>query len=279
MDFCCTKDLNFVNLLYNVRERLKMKHMELLKELSAAGYRVFSMREILPIAQRLGISPSYLSTLLGKLQKQKLIRKLFRGTFALSNTILAGPPLHEFEVAHHLINPSAICCWSAMAYHGLTDQVLRIVYLMAPYGSTTKASSQYRYVIEGTRYIIVRVQPALYFGIDDRFMGEISFQITNIERTLIDGLVRPQYCGGFLEVLEAFRQVQDKVNPQRLLDYAERYGLSTQKRLGWVFETLGLFEQEALFLKEIPCRNYYSLDVSQYPRGDIISGWNLRRNF
>lgn len=256
-----------------------MKHMELLNALSASGYRVFSTREILPIAQRLGISPSYLSTLLRSLNKQKFIRKLFRGTFALSNTILAGSPLHEFEIAHHLVNPSAICCWNAMAYHGLTDQVLRTVYLMAPYGETTKVSSQYTYSIENTRYIIIRVQPALYFGIEDRFMGEISFSITNIERTLIDGLVRPQYCGGFLEVLEAFRRAQGRMAPQNLLEYAEKYGISIQKRLGWVFESIGMFEKEALFLKKIPCTTYYPLDVSKSNQGAVISGWHLRRNF
>lgn len=256
-----------------------MKPTELLKKLSASGIRVFSTQDILPLAQELDINPSYLSTLLRQLTGQGFLRKLFRGTFALSNTILAGPPLHEFEIAHHLVSPSAICCWSAMSYYGLTDQVLRTVYLMVPYGKTNKASSKYRYTIENTRYLIVRVQPSLYFGVKDRFMGEIPFSITNLERTLIDGLVRPQYCGGFFEVLDAFRLAQDKIKAPQMMDYAKRCGLATQKRLGWVFETLGLFNEEALFLKKIPCTSYYPLDVSKGHEGVVLEGWNLRRNF
>ena len=253
--------------------------MELLKALSTSGYRVFSVRDILPIAQRLTITPTYLLILLKKLTNQGLVRKLFRGTFTLSNTILAGSPLHEFEIAHALIHPSAICCWSAMAYHGLTDQVLRTVYVMAPYGTTNKSSSQYAYTIEATPYMIIRVRPELYFGTEDRFMAEVPFTITNLERTLIDGLVRPQYCGGFLEVLEAFSQAQEKLDPQRLLEYAARYGLSTQKRLGWVLETLGIFDKAKDHLQALPCKNYYPLNVSKPIQGEVIKGWNLKRNF
>jgi predicted transcriptional regulator of viral defense system len=256
-----------------------MKPMELLKKLSTSGHRVFSVHDIRPIAQQLDIAPSYLPILLKKLMRQGLVKKLFRGTFALSNTILAGSPLHEFEVAHALIHPSAICCWSAMAYHGLTDQILRTVYLMVPYGTTDKSSSQYTYTIEATTYVIIRVRPELYFGIEDQFMAEIPFIITNVERTLIDGLVRPQYCGGFLEVMEAFKCAQEMLDPQRLLNYAVRYGLSTQKRLGWVLQTLGIFEDITTFLKALPCKNYYPLDVSKPTQGDIIKGWHLRRNF
>jgi predicted transcriptional regulator of viral defense system len=256
-----------------------MKHMELLKKLSTSGIRVFSTREIISIAGDLGISSSYLSTLLRRLTKQGFIRKLYKGTFVLSNDVLAGSPLHEFEIAHHLINPSAICCWSAMAYHGLTDQVLRTIFVMSPYGQTIQSSSKYIYTIENTHYVIVRVKPSLYFGIEDKFMAEIPFSITNIERTLIDGLVRPQYSGGFLEVLEAFNIAHDKINPQKIIEYASKFGVSTQKRLGWVFETIGIFSQESLALQKIPCTNYYPIDVSKPNEGVLLGEWNLRKNF
>lgn len=256
-----------------------MKHAELLKKLSSSSIRVFSTHEIIPYANELKINPSYLSTLLRHLTEQGFIRKLYRGTFALSNDVLAGSPLHEYEIAHHLISPSAICCWNAMAFHGLTDQVLRTVYVMSPYGETLQKSSRYIHDIDNTHYVMLRVKPSLYFGIEDKFISEIPFSITNLERTLIDGLVRPQYCGGFLEVLKAFEIAQDKINPELIIEYAEMFGLATQKRLGWAFEALDLFKDQRLALQKIPSTNYYPLDVSRPNEGILIGEWNLRRNF
>ena len=256
-----------------------MKHIELLRMITETGRRVFSTRDVLPFAKALSIEASQLSSLLRRLVEQKFLRKLFRGTFALSNTILSGSPLHEYEIAHHLSNPSVICCWSALSFHRLTDQVLRTVYLMSPLGKTKKSTSQYHYQIENTQYVIIRVQPSLFFGYENRFLADIPFTVTDLERTLIDGLVRPQYCGGFFEVMEAFRQAEDQINADKITEYARKFGLGISKRLGWVFETLEIFPNQSQLLKALPCSSHYPVDVSRPDKGIWLPEWNLRRNF
>ncbi|MEI6297314.1 MAG: hypothetical protein WCO84_06795, partial [bacterium] len=64
----------------------------------------------------------------------------------------------------------------------------------------------------------------------------------------------------------------------KLMEYANRYGLSIQKRMGLVFETLKIFEAETEFLKLIPCTSSYRLDVSNKSGGEWVRDWNLQRN-
>jgi len=256
-----------------------MKHIELLKTIGTLGIRILKPQDYDLVAEKLDITKNYLSILLKKLTHAGLLRKLFRGNFCLSNNILAGSPLHEFEIGQTLRSSSAICCWSAMVHHGLTDQILRTVYVMSPYDQMTPAASQYVYNIENTRYILIRVKPYLYFGIEDTFIGESPLKVTSIERTLIDGLVRPQYCGGFLEVIEAFKRAENRINPDQLVEYAKMYGVATQKRLGWVFETLDIFPQMCAFLKKVACKNTYTLDVSRPNQGLPLKEWHLKKNF
>jgi len=47
-------------------------------------------------------------------------------------------------------------------------------------------------------------------------------RVTNIERSLIDITVRPQYSGGVIEVLEAFYRAKDVANTERVLNYLEK---------------------------------------------------------
>jgi len=258
-----------------------MNDLQIIKKIAEEGFRIFTVQDLKLIAASLGIQPSYLSSLITKMAKNGLIRKLYRGTYVLANSLLAGSPLHSFEVIPYLSNPSAICCWNALSFHGLTDQVIRNIYLMSPYGQTLKKTSKYLYSIEGIQYVIIRVQPRHYFGIEQRFINENAFYITDLERTLMDGLVRPQYCGGFFEVIEAFRIAYERnqIDPQKTTHYAGQYGILVSKRLGWVFETLGIFSQEKGYLKNIPYKGIYKLDISKPNVGEVIPGWNLKRNF
>jgi predicted transcriptional regulator of viral defense system len=151
--------------------------------------------------------------------------------------------------------------------------------MMVPYGKTGKNTSKYEYSIEGRPYAVIRVKPELFFGIEKRFINEVGFFVTDLERTLIDGLIRPQYCGGFLEVMHAFKGAQDKINIDKMMGYVLLCGKGSCKRLGWVFEKLGIFKNEQKILKEIPCISSYVIDVSRPSSGEWIRDWCLKKNW
>lgn len=119
---------------------------EFLGELTQVGYRVFSVKEAKKTAESIGLKSSSVPYLLRALSSQKLIRPLFKGSYILEDNILAGSPLHKFEIAMHLAKEGAIGCWSALSYYELTDQVLSKVYVLSPY-TEDKKRSLYQYKI------------------------------------------------------------------------------------------------------------------------------------
>lgn len=253
-----------------------MKDNQLLQHIGLSLGRIFTTHDFIQVGMQMGLTKDYLSVKLSKMAKNGSLRKLFRGHYALPNALLSGPPLHEFEMIQAIAKPAVLCCWSAMAVHQLTDQFSKKFYILT---NADHPSSKYIYTIEKKEFILIRTQNALFFGYEKQFIHDISFNITDLERTLLDGLTKPQYCGGFFEVMHAFERARDRLNTDKIKDYAARFGKGTQKRLGWVFETLNIYPEIVHDLKAIPSSSAYCLDLTQNNQGEWLPDWNLIRNF
>lgn len=250
--------------------------LEFLGHLTQSGYRIFSVEDARDVASALGFKDTSVSYILKTLITKKAIRPLFKGTYAVEDNILSGAPLHKFEIALHLAKEGAICCWSAMAYHGLTDQVLSTVYVYAPQAKG-KSRSMYKYKIEGHDFLLIQIDVETLWGIERQAIGETKVRITDLERTLIDGLTRPHYCGGFREVLSAFESAKDRFNTEKLIAYGKRSSQAVQKRLGWILDQLSLPSANVL---EIPPTAYYDkLDPAAPRRGKYNKKWMVVENF
>jgi predicted transcriptional regulator of viral defense system len=71
-----------------------------------------------------------------------------------------------------------------------------------------------------------RVRPERYFGVERVWVGEARVTVTDPERTLLDALAMPQYCGDFAEVLHAFEARGAALDLDRII----HYGLFAMKR-------------------------------------------------
>ncbi|KAA6305103.1 hypothetical protein EZS27_043246, partial [termite gut metagenome] len=57
---------------------------------------------------------------------------------------------------------------------------------------------------------------------------------SDLEKTLIDCLYKPQYTGGVVEVAKALHMARERINHDRLLNYGLRFGSQAViKRLGY----------------------------------------------
>src|SRR3954469_4197446 len=166
--------------------------LEFLGQLTQSGYRIFSVEDAREIARTLDMKDTSVPYILKVLMDKKVVRPLFKGNYAVEDNILSGAPLHKFEIAMHLATGGAVCCWSAMAYHELTDQILSTVYVYSPQAKG-KTRSVYKYKIEGYDFFLIQTESKNLWGIERRSVGETKVRITDLERTLIDGLARPQY--------------------------------------------------------------------------------------
>ena len=256
---------------------------ELVRMLAGAGNRVFSAEQARGLSPSVGISRGYLPQALHYLARAGWIVQLRKGLYALSGAVAGTLSVHEFEIAMALVQPAAISHWSALSYHGLTEQVPRDVFVLTsarsvPRARGKKTHSGDGYPAGGTTYRFVQVKPERFFGIDDVWVNEARIKITDPERTLLDGLLAPQCCGDISEVLHAFETRGPKLDVDRIIEYALKLDGATVKRLGWILEKQGVTQALLARLLMFPIKGYRVLDSTGPRRGPCDARWMIQLN-
>ena len=259
--------------------------VELIRLIAAEGERIFSTQRARELAPEVGLKDSYLWEALYHLRRNGWIVSLRRGLYALSASVPGVTPAHEFEVAMALVSPAAISYWSALHYHGMTQQAPRKVFVLTTVESSVPRmrNSTAKRIINGypvgdTVYKIVQVKPERYFGTQKVWIEEARVTITDPEKTLLDGLSMPQYCGDFAEVLHAFKVRGDELNVKQIVEYASRLDTATAKRLGWVLESQGVDPAYLEPLSGLPIKGYRKLDPTGPRKGPCNRRWMIQEN-
>ena len=258
--------------------------IELVRLLANEGDRVFSIDRARELAPRAGVRDSYLGEALYHLRQTGWIVPLRRGLYALASTVPGVTPAHEFEVAMALVDPAAISHWSALHYHGLTTQVPRTTFVLTTHETSVPRlqgradRSRHGCLINGVAYRFVQVRPGRFFGTEKVWVGDARVSITDLERTLVDGLTMPQHCSGFAGVLHAFEIAVPRLSVQRISDYALRLDAATGKRLGWVLEHLQLTRAGLDRLAAVPITGYRKLNPRGPRNGRRNARWMVEEN-
>ena len=134
------------------------------------------------------------------------------------------------------------------------------------------------YPIGETTYQFIQVKPERFFGTGRVWIGESRVAVTDPERTLLDGLSRPQYCGDLAEVLHAFEVWEDRLRLDRMIDYALRLDTAIAKRLGWVLENQGMATERLGRLAQLPIKGYRKLDPTGPRKGPVNRRWRIQEN-
>ena len=122
---------------------------------------------------------------------------------------------------------------------------------------------------------------------ESHFFGEKKTWIDNfnkvscsdIEKTIIDCLFKPDYAGGIVEVAEALYSTKEKLDYKKLLEYTIKFdSQAVIKRLGYILE---LFEIETEIIKELQklkTASYVVLDTELPKTGKRNSRWSIQQN-
>ncbi len=259
--------------------------VELVRKLNAEGDRIFTSDRARELAPAVGLSEGDLRQALHDLTRAGWLVRLRKGLYALSSTVPGVTPAHEFEIAMALVEPAAISHWSALHHHGLTEQIPREVFVL----TTTETAVPRRrgdkpkrlrngYPVGETVFRFIQVKPKRFFGMERIWIGEARVVITDSERTLLDGLARPQYCGDFAEVLYAFEIMGRRLNLKRIIEYALKLDASTAKRLGWILEQQGVDLDLLEPLARLAVKGYRKLDPSGPLKGPCDRRWMIQQN-
>lgn len=255
--------------------------IELVRELSCRGLQIFNTESARQSAKIVGLSKGYLVEALHLLANSGWIIRLRNGLYAISTPLLGSTAVHEFEIALNLVHPAAISHWSAMLYHGLTEQVPRDIFVT----TTAKAVPRHKqsnkedgFSVGNVIYRFIQVKPHRFFGIQKVWIGNAQITITDVERTLIDGLTMPGYCGDFAEVLNAFELQCNKIDIDKIISYALKLDASTIKRLGWVLQKQGINDKKLSILIDTPIKGYRILDPTGPRKGSYNKKWMIQEN-
>lgn len=266
---------------YEGGKHSKIQKIELLQAIIEAGLRVFETKDIKSIINKLGINSVNSYNLISALIRDGWAETIKKGVYKLTPSTGISP-IHEFEIAMHLVKPAMISFYSAFYHHGLTEQLPRIIYISTLKESSTPQKGLFKkkagFNFNGIEYQIIQVKKDKYYGGERAWRGESPFLVSDLERTLLEGFAMPQYCGGFPEVMYGMEQSFQKLNLERLLSYAKRWDIAVCRRVGWALEQFGIENEQTLSLAQIESPGYRRLDPSREPKGKYSSKWRLQIN-
>jgi len=163
---------------------------------------------------------------------------------------------------------------TAMEIHGGVTQPQLVVYVttLKPRRSITAQGIEFRFIHSQKKY---------FFGISDHWVTkQEKVKVSDLERTIIDGLKQPEYCGGLTEVAKGLWMRHQDINVNRLISYAIKIGVGAViRRLGFLLELykIGTYENREILSLHLT-ETYVRLDPLLPSEGKFLRKWRLQLN-
>lgn len=265
-----TQNINKEKNLYKILGPVSSK---LITELNQSKKSFFYLREA---AQILGTDNKRIKKLIHDLIQNGWIKRIEKGKyFLVPFDTNASKPYTEnhFPIASRLIEPYYIGYWSMLHYYGYTEQLLSTIFIASP-------KRKRNFLLSGVNYKFVKVNSEKMFGITEIDISNTLVNVSDKEKTLIDCLDHPEYCGGIVEVAKGIWNAQKEIDYEKILNYSKRIkNSSVAKRLGYLINILDLNKRlDTEALKNIIGKGFSPLDPLLPQKGHYNSQWNILLN-
>ena len=231
-------------------------------------------------AQRI-LEKSYnaITDLLSELVKRKVIVRLKAGKYLIIPQEMGSGEnyLGNWYIAGKEIINSAkyyIAFYSAMNYWGMLTQPLIKIFIATPKRQIVPQEMM-------GKMIFVTVKEKSIWGIKEEWIiSKEKIRISNIEKTIIDCLTYPQYCGGITEIAKGIWIVKDKLDYKTLINYVNRQNKNVvAKRLGYLLELLNIEDSNIILeLKKYVKDRYDLFDPTLSIKRINKNSWHLIDN-
>lgn len=207
---------------------LTEKESFLLRSLAREDKKIFTIKD----AEKFIKNPK---KVIHSLSKKGWILGLKRGMYAIV-PLEIGPKgaeafiIHDFVIASHLVEPYYIGYWSALNYHGLTDEIPRTVFI-----ATVKPKKSLRILY--SEFYFVKLTGKKFFGYEKTDIEGERINISDKEKTIADCLDHPEHAGGIEEVARSIYFNHKEITLEKVEKYLVKMGnLTALKRLGYIIE-------------------------------------------
>ena len=249
----------------------------LITQLKKANKSIFRIRDAEQILDK---DEKAAADLLSKLVRRGIISRLKAGLFMIVPLEAEKNYLeNRYVIAGEIIRPNRyyISHASAMAIHGLTTQPVLNVQISSAVRKKDMA-------VSGIKFSFCRVKPSAYFGIEEKWVTkQEKASVSDLERTIVDCLARPELCGGVSEAAKGIWLSRGKTDYVKLVRYVKKLGIkAVAKRLGFILQRLELSDKRTLAeLKKYSqsSETYVLFDPTLKKTGKYLREWRLRVNF
>jgi predicted transcriptional regulator of viral defense system len=255
---------------------VRSRTANLIMALYDSGKTMFTITEA---AQITGLSGPLASSLLHKAEQRGLVSRLKRGLFVLVPPELGATSEYSgnpYLIARYLVGgaPYFLSHATAMELHRMVTQPQFTMFISC----TKRIPNQ---TLHGTQFRFLLLKPKDLFGIMKHWVTKQEYaEISDLERTVIDGLRHPECCGGITEVAKGLWMRHADIHVSKLLEYSTRLNVgSVRRRLGYLLELFGIATAAELqSLQDSLTAAYMPLDPSLPSEGPHIAKWRLQLN-
>ena len=259
-----------------VKKTLGSTSARLLTALAENNQTVFSIAE----AQET-LNNGYDATLkaLRRLTRAGWLVRLTAGRYAivpLSSGDEATPQVDRYVVARELLGETSyyISHESAMDVHNMLTRPVTTVIVTTPRRLAGRE-------ILGVPYRFVYAPPSALWGCEPVWVTPYEqVTVSDLERTILDGLARPDLCAGVSQVATGLWLRQNDFDWDRLADHARKLDRrAVAQRLGYLLELFNLGIPSLIdSLQEMVSASYARLDSLLPEGGPYLARWRLRLN-
>ncbi len=249
---------------------------QLFTELNELRRSTFTLADVGSIT---GLSAASARNLVHKAQQRGLVTRLKPGLYNLVPFELGWATEHidsPYLIARELAGaaPYFLSHGTALELHRMVTQPNYTMYVSC----TRRVRPQ---TVGGYDFRFIHITTEQEFGVVKHWIDKERFvMISDMERTIIDGLRHPAFSGGITEVAKGLWMKRDVLKVERLVDYAQRLGIgAVVRRLGYLLEHYGLADAPALEpLRGMLTATYQRLDPLLPTEGAFLSRWRLQLN-
>jgi predicted transcriptional regulator of viral defense system len=223
--------------------------------------------------------PSAIRELLSDMTKRGLLMRLKEGVYNIipyeANAETFMPDWHL--IAEHLVNDAKhyIGYYSALQIHNLiTQPSLKEQIVVSKQIRPSEIS------IKNVPFQFIYHNEKHFFGAKKMWIDSFNKVLcSDMEKTFIDCLFKPDYAGGIVEVAKAIYTSKGKIKYETLLDYIKKFdSQAVIKRLGFLLETLDIKNNIIDKLQKLKTASYVVLDTELPKTGKRISRWSIQQN-
>ena len=226
-----------------------------------------------------GITPEAIRKQLSYMVKKGLLLRVTGGLYNIipfeNDSKEYFPNWHQLAGALAQPNEYYIGFYSAMDIHGLVTQPSMLEQIV-----TKKRVLPKKRQIKKVRFEFITLNDKHFFGYKKHWIDDFSqIYCSDLEKTLVDCLYKPNYAGGITEIVKAIYKSKDKIDIKKLEEYSTRFKAQVViKRLGFILEKLQIFPELRERLIGGLTDAYAPLDPSLPKRGQTNSQWKIIDN-